>query len=107
LGRTVLIDAASADETTGRVPCEVGQRQLRFDITGSGTISGGAIILECAPTLGYTGTWSALYTPIDATNVTGGATQAVFIQGCFDAVGARISTAIAGGGTVTVSVTGN
>lgn len=106
LGLTTLFSAQTASGTTGRANCQANLSNLRFDVIGSGTLSTGVVTLECAHDVGYTGTWSAIYT-VNAADVTGGAVKSVFVSGCFDAVGARISTGITGGGSVSVMVTGN
>lgn len=103
---STLINAQSADETVGQVDCMGAVVNLRFDVIGTGTTSSGVIHLECAPTMGYTGTWSPI-TTVNASDVTGGAVKSVFATGCFNAVRARISTVIGGGGTVTVMVAAN
>jgi len=106
LGITTLINAASADETIGTISCDGNVSNLRFDIIGVGTTSSGVITLACAHDKTYAGTWSTL-TTVNASDVSGGAVKSVFAQGCFDAIQARISTIIGGGGTITVIVTGN
>jgi hypothetical protein len=76
-----------------------------FICTGTGTITGGTISIEEAADPSYTGTWSVIQT-VTATTLTAGAASAVHITGCYLALQARISVAIAGGGSISVSVAG-
>lgn len=74
-------------------------------IEGTGTISGGTIVVEEALTSGYTGTWSTRQS-ITASSLTGGAVVAVAIVGVVQSIRSRISSNITGGGTVTITVVG-
>lgn len=91
----------------------LGMSILTFYVEGAGTIDGGAVVFEEAAWLPdeppYSGTWSDLTagTPVDATDVTGGAQLGYHVGGpggvyAYDYVRARISDAITGGGTVSV-----
>lgn len=72
-------------------------------VEGTGTISGGTVLIEEALTTGYTGTWS-LRATVTASGLTGGAVQAVALVGIVSAVRARISSTITGGGSITATV---
>lgn len=79
-------------------------RNLTFYIRGTGTVSAGAVQIEHAHDKDYTGTWQPIGTPI---TVVSGEVDAVQLTGAFGAVRSRISTNIAGGGSVTVDLFGN
>lgn len=100
--RLVLQNAA----TTGNgnaVDARGNGREHTFYIVGTGTISAGAVQLETARTTDYSGTWAPLGSPITVT----AAANVVQITGCFLALRARVSTNIAGGGSVTVEYVAN
>lgn len=70
---------------------------------GTGVVSGGIISIEEADVEDYAGTWSVI-TTVTASNLDGGAIQVVHIDGLLRAIRARISTNIAGGGSISVVV---
>lgn len=80
---------------------------LAFYLTSIGTTSGGIVILEEADWANdsekpYEGTWSQIAS-ITAASFTGTATVAYhYGPNCYGCVRARISSAITGGGTITV-----
>jgi hypothetical protein len=76
----------------------VGGR-YRLSVIGTGTISSGAVQWEHAPTADYAGTWAALGTAI--TPISGAVVEQV-VDAVLNVVRARCSTAIGGGGSVTV-----
>lgn len=82
---------------------------LVFYLTSIGTTSGGTVILEEADWATdsekpYEGTWSQIAS-IAASSFTGGATAAYhYGPNCYGRVRARISSAITGGGTITVTL---
>ena len=78
-------------------------RDHTFYIIGSGTISGGTILIEEASDPDSTNTW-ALVGTVTASDVTAGAEKAVHVIGTLAAARARVSVAIAGGGNVTVKM---
>ena len=83
-----------------------GYASLTVYQTGVGTISAGTVLIEEAPTADYTGTWSLLLT-LDATDVTGGATQATACPlGAYAYIRARISVTVTGGGDMSVFLVG-
>lgn len=103
----LLIDAQTATATIPKTVSAVGSaRDLTFTVTGNGTTSGGTVIIEESDDPSYTGTWGLLYTQL-ASGVTGNQKLPIHIR-----VGAglftrpRITGAITGGGTISVSVTG-
>jgi hypothetical protein len=104
--RITCIDAASADETLGRYTKSPGYALQTYVVQGNGTTSSGVITFEEASwgdnESVYTGTWSAI-TTVNASDVTGGAQKFVHISSTANAfTRPRISTAVGGGGTVSV-----
>lgn len=78
-------------------------RGLTFYIEASGTITAGAVQIEEARAADWSGTWAAVGSPVTlATNTV----AVVRSTASFNAVRARISTGLTGGGTVTVEVIG-
>lgn len=72
--------------------------------TGSGTISGGTILLEEAESSSYSGTWSLLAT-VTASDLTGGKVKTLHVvESKYNSIRLRISSDITGGGTVTLSI---
>jgi len=76
-------------------------RSLVAYITGTGVVSTGAVQLETAPSKDYAGTWAAIGSPV---TVVSGTTIAVTSVAPYGYVRARISTAVTGGGSVTVQL---
>lgn len=75
-------------------------------IIGNGTITSGVITIEeaYAPRFPYSGTWSTV-TTVNASDVTGNAQKAVHISpNALLSMRARISTAIGGGGGISVAL---
>lgn len=104
--RLVCIDAASADETLGQYSYAEGFALRTYVVQGNGTTSSGVITFEEASwdkdETPYAGTWSSIVT-VNASDVSGGAQKFVHIQAtAYAASRPRISTAIGGGGTVSV-----
>lgn len=103
----------SADETLSRWIDVRGRTHLTFYISGTGTTSSGVITLnEMMPLAtsadavpqGYVGTPSAI-TTVNASTVSGGVMLATHATvGAYGFVQARISTAIGGGGTISVGL---
>jgi hypothetical protein len=105
--RSVLLDTVTAG--TGQVDASPFS-ELTFYLTSVGTTSGGTVSLEEAdwnPSGGtpYTGTWSVI-TTVNASTFTGGTQIAYHVAapGAFGFIRARISSAITGGGTVSVTL---
>jgi hypothetical protein len=106
LTKQFLLDRQTATQASHPVDVGATAKDVTFWFTSEGTTSGGTILLEEADLASYTGTWSLLATQA-ASGFTGGAKLAVHIRlgsGAF--VRARISSAITGGGTATVTLTG-
>lgn len=107
LGRTVLLAAQIIDETTSIAVPVQNCTFLTFYVKGAGTTSSGVVTLEEADwdakkDAAYGGTWSSI-TTVNASDVSGGAQKAIHLSpGVFSFVRARISTAIGGGGSITV-----
>lgn len=109
--RVEALTAAVDDETTGAPIKVLGWPWLAVYVTGTGTTSSGVITIETAdfdPSTAstYTGTWSAI-TTVNASDVTGGAQKYVALTvAAYTQIRARVSTAIGGGGSVSVVVVG-
>ena len=103
----VVLNLLSA-VTTGTSPSVVipsTKKNPVIQVTGSGTITGGTIILEEAFDPAYAGTWSQLAS-ITASTLTGGVIQNYHFLGSLVAVRARISSDITGGGKISVDIIG-
>lgn len=72
-------------------------------VEGTGTIASGVVTIEEAAAPDYGGTWSVLST-VTGSVISGGACQAVHFPGVYGAIRVRVSTTIAGGGSVTFRV---
>jgi hypothetical protein len=84
-----------------------GRDEIVFYIIGTGTTSGGTVVIEEASGAPfgaiYAGTWSAIGNSIAASTFTGGATVAVHLPiAAYRFVRARISSTITGGGSVQI-----
>lgn len=102
-----LLDRVTANATVS-LPFQVigGHRDVCVTFTSEGTTSGGTIIIEESDRRSYTGTWSQLASQA-ASGFTGGAKLCTHIQlGAGLYVRARVSSAITGGGTATVTISG-
>jgi hypothetical protein len=105
-GVPVVLQPAGSTIGNGLAVAVVTQGKYHeFVVQGTGTITGGTIILEEADNPSYTGTWSQIAS-ITATTVTAGAESVTHVTGMLQAVRARISVAIAGGGSVLVTYNG-
>ena len=111
--RATLIAAGTTGTTTSQpVDCS-GTPYVVVYYTSAGTTSGGTIILEEADFSGepndpqpYPGTWSQIESRA-ASSFTGGVTIAVHLTvGAYGFIRARISSAITGGGSITVVARG-
>lgn len=80
-------------------------RQVTWMVTYSGTTSGGAIVIEHAPTIDYAGTWQLLDT-ITAANLSAGSEGSGTYPGLLSFVRARITSNITGGGSITAYING-
>ncbi len=96
---------------TGGILLVAGDSErLTISVLGSGTISGGTLILEESyynpegPV--SAGTWSQLVS-VTASTLSGGVEQIYHFPASIWAVRARISSNITGGGTITVTAWGN
>lgn len=107
-----LLSAVTADETTSQPVNLKGRTDVTLYISGDGTITSGVITLEESlplvnhPSEGqpYGGTWSSI-TTYSAAGVTAGAQVAVHLtHASYGYVRARVSTAIGGGGSVSVGL---
>ena len=100
-----LLDAVSADETFSR-PMDVrGYPHIVAYVIANGTVSSGAVTINEAcidpdTDLPYSGTWDAVGSAITPT--TGEVVAGHLTVAAYSHLQARISTAIGGGGTVTV-----
>ena len=111
--RVPCLTAQTVDETTGPSINVLGYTALTFYVIGTGTIASGVITFEEADinpsklaAEDYAGMWSEIGT-VNAADVTGGAQLAYHVGGpgglfAYSFVRARISTAIGGGGDISV-----
>ncbi len=104
-GEDAELSLSAATTGTGTEKAFNDCRQVAWDLIGAGTISGGTVKIESAPTSGYAGTWNELDS-FDATAVTGGATLHNNYPGPLAFVRARVSSNITGGGTISVRFNG-
>ena len=88
-------------------------RNLTIWQTGTGTITSGVLTVEEAhydprTSVPYTGTWAAI-TTLDSTSVTGGQTQPYHAPSdrSYSFVRVRLTTAVGGGGALSVALTAN
>jgi hypothetical protein len=108
-GNRIRIPMLSAATSGTGGPIQVqAQDELVFYLTSSGTTSGGTIIIEEAdydpngPV--YAGTWSQIAS-IAASTFTGGAQVAYHVSpNAYGFVRARISSAITGGGSISITL---
>lgn len=104
-GTFVLLDRVSADESLSQWIDVRGRTHLVFYVIGNGTTSSGVITLDESVYVGdqpYGGTPSAI-TTVNASTVSGDNQSAIHATvGAYGWVRARVSTAIGGGGTVSV-----
>lgn len=106
-GPLFLLDRVMDDETTS-VPFQVigSHKDVCVTYTSEGTTSGGNLKIEESDLPSYTGTWSEIHTQA-ASGFTGGAKLCVHVElGAGLWVRARVSDAITGGGTATVTISG-
>ena len=102
---TTMLSAVSADETVSR-PIDVrGYTHIAVYVIANGTVSSGAVIVNEAcidpdTDQPYSGTWKAVGSAV--TPATGTIEPIHLAVAGYSHVQARVSTAIGGGGTVTV-----
>ncbi len=98
-----LLTAQSVDETTS-IPLGIPNSfsQHKVAVTGQSGVASGVVTIETAPNVAYAGVWNKLtdITVVDA------ATLEYNFSGIYNAIRARISTAI-GTGTVSVEYVGS
>ena len=104
LSHTLQDEATSGNGVAVSVPTagDENVREHMFYITGSAGVSAGAVTLETAPTVDFTGTWGEI---VAAVTVPADETTPVSVRGIYLAVRARISATVVGG-TVTVEYAG-
>ena len=103
--RATMLSAVSADETFSR-PIDVrGYTHIAVYAIANGTVSSGAVTIneacvDPATDLPYSGTWVAVGSAISPS--TGTVVVAHLTVAAYSHLQARVSTAIGGGGSVTV-----
>lgn len=105
-GNSAAVTLSAVTTGTGTAIAFNDCGRLLYVVEGTGTISGGTILIESADTANYAGTWIQLAS-ISASSLTGGAAAGDNLNappGTF--VRGRISSNITGGGTVTVRLNG-
>jgi len=112
-----LLDALTTG-TGGILEMQGKVHNVTIAVQGSGVITTGALSIEEAyydnlpPTgleshgIPYAGTWSVIQT-VTGSQISSGAQQIVHVQGSVWSLRVRISTAIAGGGSLTAWAYGN
>jgi len=96
----LLINKTALNES-GSIQLHGGQLEVTVYVIWSGVLTAGAVTVETADETSYTGTWAALAT---VPFTSGGKQDVVALTGAYRAIRARISTALAGGGNVSVRV---
>lgn len=104
LGAHVKLLNAVTTGTSGAVGVNGRSREHTFYIYGAGTVSAGAVTIEEAHDPNYSGTWDAVASPVTVVSST---VDTVRVTGAFGALRARVSTAVTGGGTVSVEYFSN
>lgn len=110
--RVMLLGSSSGGTVTGvtsgtsQAINRLGAEEISLYVRGSGTISGGTLLIEEADygddEPPYSGTWSQLVS-VACSDVTGGAQKGVHLSlGAYGYLRARISSAVTGGGTIAV-----
>ncbi len=79
-------------------------QRATFYIEGTGTTSGGTVLLEECSDESFAGTWSIIQTITASTQLTGGLCLAVHAPAVYGVIRARISSAITGGGTIAMTI---
>ena len=100
-----LLDGVTAGTS---VPFQVldGPKDVLITFTSVGTTSGGTILIEESDTPSYVGTWSQILSQA-ASGFTGSVKLCVHLRlGAGGWVRARVSSAVTGGGTATVTISG-
>lgn len=98
----ILLDAVTSGTGVG-VAIPITSESQRVTIRGTGTITGGTVVIEEASNPDYTGTWSNINTTA-ASEVTGNAEKVIHITGTVGAIRARVTVNITGGGNITVEL---
>lgn len=96
---------SAATSGTGAAIAFNSCKQASWTTVCSGVVSGGTIIIEQASSADYAGTWYLLDT-IDAANASAGTEGYSTYPGVIAFLRARISSAITGGGNVSVYLNG-
>lgn len=112
--RIVLLKQQTADELASEAIDVSELTNLTMYLIGHGVTSGGAVTFEEAtddPTTSngiFGGTWSGIGSAVNASDVDGGKQKATHLTvGAYSRVRARISTAISGGGSISVVLVGS
>lgn len=106
LGLRVVLQTAATTGNGTATDVSRATNGITIYCEGTGTTSGGVITIEESRDTATAGTWSTL-TTVTASDITGGAVQAVHLTGVYIAVRARISSTITGGGSVTCELLAN
>lgn len=108
-GSTDELSLSAATSGTGSAKPMNGCRQVVPGLVSSGTISGGAAVLEGANTPDYSGTWGEVTTVsgTDMTGLSGGAEASLIsLAVSYAHYRWRITSAITGGGNITARING-
>lgn len=108
--RIPMLTAQSAAQASRPVNVR-SYTNFTFYLLGTGTTSSGVITIEEADSdenQVFSGTWSTVGTPTNASTLSGGVQIAVHLTaGAYSYLRARISTVIGGGGTITAVLRAN
>lgn len=109
-GVALQLLTAAVSATSPAIAPPPSFRDHTFVITGAGTVTTGAVVIESGTDpFGDVGTWAAIVSVGGVANpatVVSGTDILINYHGLLPFVRARTSTALTGGGTVTVTYTG-
>ena len=101
-----LLSAVTGTVSSDSIALPITSYYPQIIITGSGTISGGTVLIEESDEDEYTGTWSLIQS-ITASGLNGGAKQIVHILATVRFIRVRVSSAILGGGNISADLVSN
>lgn len=103
-GPTTTTGLVNINDASVALDLSKGVQKSVCYVFGAGTVSGGTILVEEAPTPDYAGTWGIISTIVAST--LNGACQPVHIDAAVIGFRVRVSSAITGGGSVSTRFLG-
>lgn len=101
-----LLNGQTGTVTTAAIDAR-GFSNITVYMIGAGTVSGGAVKISEAHAADYAGTWSDVDVTLTPTAVTGGAVQANSLPvGAYGFLRAQVTSAITGGGSLSLVLVG-